>query len=249
MKTRIFCGPTLRQEEIARHLPKASIAGPIGWGDVLTALDDGIECIAIVDGFFDQQQPVWHKEILFALHAGVPVLGAASMGALRAVELEPFGMRGIGKIFELYRDGWLERDDEVTVVHAAASDGYRALSDALVNMRFTFRKAARSTVISDEFAEHCAGLAEQLFYAERTYQTVLSAVSRDSKWSHEAQRFRTWLAEESNRVDQKRADALELLAALAGPPLPRASRAFSFAHTDAWAQFVSAKRAGRSRST
>jgi len=245
MKTRIFSGPTLRSLEIGQLLPKASVAGPIALGDVLAALDDGIERIAIVDGFFDQQQPVWHKEILFALHAGVQVLGAASMGALRAVELEPFGMRGIGKIFELYRDGWLERDDEVTVVHAPASEGYRALSDALVNMRFTFRKAARAAVISDEFAEHCGELSEQLFYAERTYQTVLRAAARDAARGAEVERLRTWLSEESNRVDQKRADALELVQVLAGPPLPGARRAFAFANTDAWAQFIATRRAGR----
>jgi len=245
VNTRIFCGPTLRGVEIERHLPSASIAGPIALGDVIAALDDGVERIAIVDGFFDQRQPVWHKEILFALHAGVQVLGAASMGALRAVELEHFGMRGIGKIFELYRDGWLERDDEVTVVHAAASEGYRALSDALVNMRFTFRKAARAAIISDEFAEHCAGLSEQLFYAERTYQTVLSVAARDATRSTEAERLRTWLSEKSNHVDQKRADALELVQVLAGPPLPGARRSFAFANTDAWAQFLALRRAGR----
>src|SRR4051812_16437362 len=106
MKTRVFCGPTLSRREIEQRLPSASVVDPIGWGDVLSALDDGIERLAIIDGFFDQRQAVWHKELLFALHSGVEVLGAASMGALRAVELAPFGMRGVGKIFELFRDGW-----------------------------------------------------------------------------------------------------------------------------------------------
>ena len=40
---------------------------------------------------------------------GVPVFGAASMGALRAAELHEFGMRGIGRIFEAFRDGVARR--------------------------------------------------------------------------------------------------------------------------------------------
>ena len=110
-------------------------------------------------------------------------------------------------------------------------------------MRVTFRKAAREAIISEAFAEYCANLAEQLFYAERTYQAVLSVAARDASKSSEAQRLSAWLSDESNRVDQKRADALELLEVLASPPLQSARRAFSFASTDAWARFVVARRA------
>ena len=45
--------------------------------------------------------------------AGTQVFGAASMGALRAAELAPFGMIGVGAIFAAYRDGRLTGDDEV----------------------------------------------------------------------------------------------------------------------------------------
>ena len=45
------------------------------------------------------------------------------MGALRAAELHAFGMRGVGRIFEAFRDGELEDDDEVAVVHGPAEPG------------------------------------------------------------------------------------------------------------------------------
>lgn len=48
---------------------------------------------------------VWHKELLYTLQEGVEVCGASSMGALRAAELESFGMLGVGVIFQAYRDG------------------------------------------------------------------------------------------------------------------------------------------------
>ena len=46
----------------------------------------------IVDGSFQWTPAVWHKEILWAMGRGVHVFGAASMGALRAAELDGFGL-------------------------------------------------------------------------------------------------------------------------------------------------------------
>ncbi len=245
MKTRVFCGPTIAREDVEQRLPGAAVEGPVGWGDVFRASESGVERIAIIDGYFDQRQPVWHKEILFALHAGVQVWGAGSMGALRAVELAPFGMRGVGKIYELYRDGWLERDDEVTVVHDSADAGHRVLSEALVNMRFTFRRAARERVIDDEVAERCTGIAEQLFYAERSYRAVLAVLARDELNRATAEQLSDWLRNAANRIDQKRADALELLARLASGASTAPRVNFAFATTEPWVRFVSAVRASR----
>ncbi len=36
---------------------------------------------------------------------GVKVYGSSSMGALRASELDEFGMVGVGRIYECYRSG------------------------------------------------------------------------------------------------------------------------------------------------
>ena len=41
-------------------------------------------------------------------------------------------MIGVGEIFEAFRDGRLEDDDEVAVIHGEAEGGYRNLSTAMV---------------------------------------------------------------------------------------------------------------------
>ena len=87
-------------------------------------MHDQPAAIAIIDGYFDSVPAVSHKEILVALSMGVPVYGAASMGALRVAELHHFGMIGVGRIFERYREGSLEDDDEVAVVHGSADAGF-----------------------------------------------------------------------------------------------------------------------------
>ena len=72
--------------------------------------------IGIIDGGFEYTAPVWHKEILYALSAGTRVLGAASMGALRAAECHSFGMTGVGSIFKEYRDGTRIDDSDVAQI-------------------------------------------------------------------------------------------------------------------------------------
>jgi hypothetical protein len=54
--------------------------------------------IGVIDGYFEVVPTVWHKEILWAMAQGIHVFGAASIGALRAAELDSFGMRGVGRL-------------------------------------------------------------------------------------------------------------------------------------------------------
>ena len=100
----VFLGPSLSIDQARRTLP-ALYLGPARCGDVLRARRLSPRAIAIVDGVFASTPAIWHKEILLALEDGIAVFGASSMGALRAAELVPFGMVGIGRIFEAYRDG------------------------------------------------------------------------------------------------------------------------------------------------
>lgn len=72
--------------------------------------------IGIIDGVFFEDAAVGHREVLEVMKHGITVVGASSMGALRAAELEPFGMIGIGEIFRMYRDGIIESDDEVALM-------------------------------------------------------------------------------------------------------------------------------------
>ena len=91
----VFVGPSLDLAS-ARATLDASYEPPARQGDVLRAVTCGAEAIGIIDGYFDWTLSVWHKEILWALTQGAHVYGAASMGALRAAELETFGMHGVG---------------------------------------------------------------------------------------------------------------------------------------------------------
>ncbi len=240
----IFTGPTLAPAEGQAILPGARFFPPAAQGDVYRASLSRPWAIGIIDGYFERMPAVWHKEILWAMAQGVHVFGSASMGALRACELEAFGMVGVGEIFEGFRSGALTADDEVTVVHGAAEDGYRALSDALVDIRATLAAAAAQSVITAESAGVLVALARRTFYAQRSFARLLQEATGVD--AGEIAALRGWLP--GGRVDRKRRDALDMLRALgelrARDPAPM-QVSYHFSYTDVWDQV--ARRTGRTQ--
>jgi hypothetical protein len=234
----VFAGPSL--PPAAHRILDATYLPPAARGDVYRAANDGATAIALIDGYFDQVPAVWHKEILWALSRNIPVFGAASMGALRAAELAAFGMVGVGPIYEAVVSGEVD-DDDVAIAHAAEEHQFRALSDALVDMRATFRAAKACGIIGASTLERLETCAKRLFYPDRSYRTVLDAMGPSSSATNaEFEALRQWLPK--NRVNQKRADALLLLKhveALQNGGFRNKPMNFVFSNTDAWLELCS----------
>lgn len=164
--------------------------------------------------------------------------GAASMGALRAAELDSFGMMGHGQVYEAYASGSLEDDDEVAVVHSMAEFGFRPLSDAMVNIRHTLAEAARAGVISSDEATALLTHFKRRHFPERCLAPALEQVEVRALLSYRAHTdLKEWLP--NNYRDVKREDACSLLRMLAHKE-PRtvasAKRSFLFQSTVNWIQ-------------
>ena len=251
MSVCIFLGPTLPLAEAQAILPTARFLPPVRHGDVHDAVTRFAPAVlGIVDGYFQHTPSVWHKEILWALERGVRVYGAASMGALRAAELETFGMTGVGAVFEAYRAGalppfdGLTDDDEVAVVHGPAETGYVAVSDAMVNIRHTLAAAVRDDVVDRAAAESLIAQAKRLHFPNRRYEHLLDLAQEEEGMSSDTlARLRDWLP--NGRIDQKRADARALLERIATRPdtrRPPSKPPFRFEVTEIWDGAVAAMR-------
>lgn len=203
----IFCGPTLHGAAPTTSVPEAVFLPPAECGDVYLACRRHPRAIVLIDGYFDHRLSVWHKELLWALSRGIRLYGAASMGALRAAELGPHGMIGVGEIHGWYRSGEIEDDDEVAVLHEPKERGYKPRSDAMVNIRATLHAARRCNVVdyAGEAAVIAAGKA--MFYADRSFQAAVAAAELPD---HERSELYRWF-EREGLVDQKRADATALM--------------------------------------
>ncbi len=233
----IFTGPTLSPKE-GRKILRAEYLPPASRGHVYRATLKRPRAIGIIDGYFENAPSVWHKEILWAMSQGIHVFGAGSMGALRAAELAAFGMVGIGSVFEAYRNGQIEDDDEVAVEHGPKETGYVS-TDAMVNIRATLSAATAANVVNPETSTRLLEIAKALFFKHRSYSRILERAEHDNLPVSELNGIRNWLPK--GRIDQKKDDARAMLTFikkwLATDPEAK-SVAYTFELTTKWDQLV-----------
>jgi hypothetical protein len=201
----VFLGPSLSQDK-ALQILEADYRPPAKRGDIYQAARDGAEIILLIDGVFFQECSVAHKEVIYAIEAGAKVLGASSMGALRASELDVYGMQGIGRIYQAYKSGHLVSDDEVALVFDPFT--YEPGSEPLVNIRFNLDLAWQMGVISASSRDRLFRCAQAQYFPDRSYERMLSDATN---WveEEERQRFREFLAKEGR--DFKKEDAVQAL--------------------------------------
>lgn len=164
----LFAGPSIVGLAIP---PEVALRPPAMCGDLVALLADPPTVVGLADGYFGLAPSVWHKEILALLSRGVRVIGAASLGALRAAELAESGMVGVGAIHAAYRAGTIERDDAVMLLHAPADYGFAPLTLPLVDAEYVLNAV---TCGSSE-RRMMQRIVRTMAYETRTWQRCLDA--------------------------------------------------------------------------
>jgi hypothetical protein len=121
-------------------------------------------------------------------------------------------MKGVGRIFAAYRDGVLSDDDEVAVLHGPEELGYPAVTEAMVNIRATLDKAVAAGVLDGWLVARLTAIGKALFYKERSWEAILQVATGGGLPPLLLDDLPAWLR--SGRVDQKAADALEMIKAI-----------------------------------
>jgi hypothetical protein len=177
-KCLVFVGPTL----VDANIDVASRRGvqfvpPVKRGDIdnlISKRSPGV--IAIVDGLFHQCLSVGHAEIRTAVELGWQVWGLSSMGAIRAYEMRHMGVRGFGRVHELFDQFEDFRDDEVALIHEAGPS-YRPLSEPLVHIRFWLKELVDREVLTKRHEKRLLDQLMSLWYADRTLTAVRRMVT------------------------------------------------------------------------
>ncbi|MFD5143583.1 TfuA-like protein [Streptomyces sp. NPDC058401] len=216
----VYAGPTLSAADVHAVLPQAEVRPPAGRGDLLADQWHPGDVVVVVDGYFRERRSVGHKEILQVLTEGAEVIGAASMGALRAAELAPCGMRGLGTVFTMYASGEIDGDDEVGVLHGPAEMGYPAQTVALVNLRYGCKEGAETELIAPDAGRRIVAAAAALPFTHRGWKDIERALDEED---HEALGTLEEMIH-SGVWDLKRLDAMAALRTIASrgavPPGP-----------------------------
>jgi hypothetical protein len=207
----VFLGPSLGHEKARSILPEADYMAPAKKGDLLKlAADPEAKMVGLVDGVFLQDYPPTPIEVYqLARKNGITLAGAASIGALRAVELEKFGMIGIGRVFELYKSGRLNADDEVAVTFSPDGD-YRLQSEAMVDIRYNLFLAMKKGIIEKHTKKAIARVAKGIYFPHRNYADIIEETRRrHASLNGELDAFERYIG--ANRKSLKELDAIRLL--------------------------------------
>jgi hypothetical protein len=203
MRTIAYCGPSIEAHR-AGEIVTATFAPPIRRGDLAGAAD--YDLVVILDGEFGQSLAVSPKEILTLLDAGKTVIGGGSMGALRASEIDHFGMIGVGWIYRRFKAAPIRCDDEVALTFSPF-DG-RAMTVPLVNVEYWLEGLDRERHLARGEATALRRAARRIFFAERTEEALMAALRQAIGGS----RLRDLLRRTGDLIpDIKRQDAEEAL--------------------------------------
>jgi hypothetical protein len=206
----IFLGPSLTHEK-ARKILDAEYRPPAKKGDFLrfaTPAND-LTVVGLVDGYFLQDYPPSPIEVYqLIIRKNTVVIGSASLGALRAVELEKFGMIGVGKIFELYKRDIINADDEVAVTFTEEPQSLR--SEAMIDIRFNLFIAQRKGIIDEITKQTVAKVAKSVYFPYRNYEDILDKTKNmHPELERDLESFRTYIR--SKRRSLKEKDAIRLV--------------------------------------
>lgn len=207
MKVVVYTGMSISHSD-AKNILDADYRPPVQRNDIKKIINSGFDIIGIIEGVFFNSAAVAHREIIEALNKGITVIGGSSMGALRAYELEPYGMIGVGRIFEMYKNGFLESDDEVAVTFDPET--LEPLSIPLVNVRLTLDAARDEGVLTQKRADAVLDVTKRMFYPDRNFRNIVDACVKEGVVD-ENQRDRLVDYFIKNEVDVKREDAILVL--------------------------------------
>ena len=209
----VAVGPSLTDADKSRY-PGISFRSPVAEGDLLRFCTEQPVAIGLVDGFWGDKTAVLHKEILWAMASGIPVYGAGSIGALRAAELDGYGMVGVGDIYRAYRSGRLTDDGDVALLHGPAALRYRPLTVAYVDVEATVASLQARQRIAGEVVEDVLAAARGLHFGVRTWEAI--AADAETPLMPKATLLREL---KEGQVEKQRLDALELLQRMTTEPL------------------------------
>ncbi len=201
----VYTGPSLSHEEALSINPEIELRNPIKKGDLLELMvvHDSAN-VLMIDGYFNTELSIWHKEIQLAIENGIYIIGCSSMGALRAVECKSIGMQGYGNVYEAYLSNQLLGDDEVCVAHYNLNNNYfAATSIPLINIRLTLQRSKEKNIFPTAHIDRYIELIKYIDYDQRIWPVIEKNIPSDLKQISKYLKL--------NLIDYKENDAKRLL--------------------------------------
>ena len=205
-ETIIFSGPTLSRADVQRLSSNVVWHPPAIAGDLLQAQRQGFKHIILVDGQFGKAASVWHKEIIYLLAKGIHITGIASLGALRAIECQPYGMKAHGQVVDFITHS-SDFDDADVMVNYIDQPVHIATTLAHVNVALNMLAWQQAGYFTDTQTQWILDCSRQLYYQQRTLITLCKKI--EEKNAQLSKTFKKHMQE--NYVDYKQQDVIHYL--------------------------------------
>ena len=182
---------------------------PAEQDDMLAAILEGFDNVLIIDGYFYSRFPCTTFEVMLALAEGINVFGSSSIGALRAVELDRYGMVGVGYVYEHLKK------KEIKPYHIVAQtydEEDRPLTVPLVQIVYLLECALMDGAISRDEHEALGALADHVHFTVLSFEYFFRQARADLGLAAAADRLETFYRNKGREhFDVKKKDALLLL--------------------------------------
>lgn len=177
MKCYLYAGPSLgKTEDFVDNNKEMVLLPPIKRGDLIDLIENyEPESVIIADGIFHNHPPVGHQEIRRALERNWKIFGVSSMGAIRAFEMQDFGIIGYGEVYEWFKENPDFTDDEVTLTHFPIPP-YTHISEPLINIRFLLNTKVEEKIFNKTEVSYFIEELKKLYFGERTISRLYEIV-------------------------------------------------------------------------
>lgn len=165
----VFLGPSFDCVEAQKYI-KADFLPPAKRGDFRQFCTGEYTAVVLIDGEMIYGAPPSPQELLDVMASGVRLYGAASLGALRGVELRDYGFNASGWVYEEYLSGRVKHDDELlSILHP---ETFLPLTIPLINIRYALSSMTSQYLLSPNFSQKFLDQCREIFFEERTEQAL-----------------------------------------------------------------------------
>jgi hypothetical protein len=206
LKIKIYSGLSVQAPMVHKYLPSAIFSRPIKRDDILKDIQNGVQVIGIIDGEFLQNLSVSPTEIRDAMRCGLSVYGSSSMGAMRAAELSPFGMIGVGRIFEQIVSAPYFRDDKLGQIFY---DDIKMISTPFMDLQIGMEDLVKRRLIGAPIAMEILKIYQRLHFADRSFSALKAEIRKSIK--NQNKLLQAVETMQKNNISQKKLDAICLL--------------------------------------
>jgi len=211
MKIKIYSGLSVSKEQVHAILPEAEFSGPVQRHDLKKDIESGVHVIGLIDGVFYRHLAVSPNEILDALRVGIRIFGSSSMGALRAVELSPYGMQGVGKVYEHILKTPYFADEKLGQIFYEGEDFKK--NRAAIEIEIGLERAVTMKQLSKAEAKKILELYLQPHFTERSFENLIRSINASHLSQTQKNKYCRVLAGLKNI---KHLDGIELLKKIRG---------------------------------